>query len=509
MKKVILSSTLLSILALSACGFDDPDNGNTSETNEEANGYELITIANPADITTFDPHNNSVITTSAVLVNLYSKLVQRDESGEIVPDLATEWTPIDKTTWEFVLRDDVTFHNGDAFTANDVAFSLERVANDTSLQQHSTFNQIETVEVVDEYTVRITTAEPDPQLLNRLSVPAASILPKDYFEEVGAESFFQSPVGTGPFQYESWQQDEAVELSKYVDYFEGEPNWERVRFSVVPEDSIRVSELLTNGVDIAFNIPTADMDRIDNNEGTHVALEPIQRVIQLWLSNEEGEPTSDPAVREAIDLAIENQVIIDEILNGSATATRTHITPGNVGADESLYDTYEYDPDRAIELLEEAGYDDGVTINLSVNNYYTEMAEVVGGMLSDVGITANIELIEQSQFANRLFNQELDEAIFVGWGNDMFDGSVLEFFKDGGVAPYTNPDIDELLEEAAYNMNEAERTEQYQEVQQLLAEDRGAVYLFQLQGRYGVNDRLDYTPRLDELYDVNDIELTE
>lgn len=223
------------------------------------------------------------------MINLYSKLVQRDESGEIVADLATEWTPIDETTWEFVLRDDVTFHNGDGFTANDVAFSLERVANDTALQQHSTFNQIETVEVVDEYTVRITTAEPDPQLLNRLSIPAASILPKDYFEEVGAESFFQSPVGTGPFQYESWQQDEAVELSKYGDYFEGEPNWERVRFSVVPEDSTRVSELLTNGVDIAFNIPTADMDRIDNNEGTHVALEPIQRVIQLWLSNEEGE----------------------------------------------------------------------------------------------------------------------------------------------------------------------------------------------------------------------------
>lgn len=119
------------------------------------------------------------------------------------------------------------------------------------------------------------------------------------------------------------------------------------------------------------------------------------------------------------------------------------------------------------------------------------MAEVVGGMLSDVGITANIELIEQSQFANRLFNDELDEAIFVGWGNDMFDGSVLEFFKDGGVAPYTNPEIDELLEEASYNMDEAERTAQYQEVQQILAEDRGAVYLFQLQGRYGVNDRLD------------------
>ncbi|WP_078392501.1 ABC transporter substrate-binding protein [Shouchella patagoniensis] len=508
MKKILSTSTLIAALTLSACGFNDPDTSD-SETGGSTNDYEQLTIANPADITTFDPHNNSVITTSAVLVNVYSKLVQRDETGDIVPDLAVKWEEIDDTTVEFQLRDDVTFHNGDPFTASDVKFSLERVAGDSSLQQHSTFSQIESVEVVDEHTVRITTNEPDPQLISRLSTPAASILPQDHFEEVGAESFFQSPIGTGPFQYESWQQDEAVNLVKYDNYFEGAPNWENVRFSVVPEDSTRVSELLTEGIDIAFNIPTADMERIDNNDGTHVALEPIQRVIQLWMSNEDGTTTSDPAVREAIDLAIDNQVIIDEILNGSATATRTHITPGNFGADESLYDTYEYNPEQAKEILADAGYEDGVSVDLSVNNYYTEMAEVVGGMLADVGITANIELIEQSRFANQLFSGELAESIFVGWGNDMFDASVLEFFLEDGVAPYTNPEIDALLEDAAYNMDEEEREAQYQEVQQILAEERGAVYLFQLQGRYGVNDRLDYTPRLDELYYVNDITLSE
>lgn len=510
MKKPVSFITIsaVSLALLASCGFEDPD-ANETTNDDTASGNGQLTIANPADITTFDPHNNSVITTSAVLVNVYSKLLKRDEAGEIIPELAESWDTIDDVTWEFQLRDDVTFHNGDPFTAEDVKFSLERVANDTTLQQYATFSQIENVDVVDDHTIQITTAEPDPQLLSRLSTPAASMLPKDYFEEVGADEFFKAPVGTGPFQFESWQQDEAVVLSKYEGYFEGEPNWETVRFSVVPEDSTRVSELLTGGVDIAFNIPTADMERIDNNDGTHMALEPIQRVIQIWLSNEEGEATADPAVREAIDLAIDNQVIIDEILQGSATATRTHITPGNFGADPSLYDTYEYDPERAKEILADAGYEDGVTINMSVNNYYTEMAEVVGGMLADVGITANIELIEQSQFANRLFNGELEEAIFVGWGNDMFDASVLDFFKEEGVAPYTNPEIEQLLEDAAYNMDEEERADQYQQVQQQLAEDRGAVYLFQLQGRYGVSDRLDYKPRLDELYYANEIKLAE
>lgn len=506
-KKIALTS-LVAVSVLSACTFEDPDSSETTET-EETSGYELLTIANPADITTTDPHNNNVITTSAVLTNIYSQLLRFDESGEIISDLAESWEAINDHSWEFSLHDQVTFHNGEAVTAEDVQFSLERLATDDTLQNYSLFNHFDTIEVIDNLTVQINTTEPDPQLLTRLATSSAAIFPKAHFEEVGSEEFFNNPIGSGPYQFDSWSQDNRVELVKYEDYFAGEPKWETVYFSVVPEDSTRVSELLTNGVDIAFNIPTADIDRINEFDGTHVALEPIQRVIQMWLSNEEGEPTSDPVVRQAIDLAIDNQVIIDEILLGSAIATRTHITPGNFGADESLYDTYNYDPELARELLDEAGYEDGVEIDMSVNNYYTEMAEVTAGMLQDVGITVNMDLVEQSQFANRLFSNELDEAIFVGWGNTMFDGSVLEFINEGGVNPYSNPEIEELLNAAAYNTNEDEREAQYQEAQQLLAEDLGIIYLFQLQGRYGVNDRLDYTPRLDELYYVDDIELTE
>lgn len=508
-KRKWLSLPIVLAILLSACGFSDPDEETDTSTENTEERSDLITIANPADITTLDPQDNSVITTSAVLVNIYNNLVKRDATGEIIPDLATDWEQMDETTWEFTLTEGVTFHNGDDLTAEDVKFSLERVANDNTLQQYSIFNHIEEIDVIDDYTIQMKTEEPDPQLLSRLATVAASVFPASYFEEVGSEEFFNHPIGTGPYEFSEWARDNFVKLTKFADYFEGEPNWGEVEFTVVPEDSTRVAELLTNEVDIAFNIPTADMDRINDNEGTHVSLEPIQRVIQLWLSTDEGDPTSDPLVREAIDLAIDNQVIIDEILLGAATPTRTHVTPGNFGSDDSLYDTYEYDPEQAKALLEEAGYEDGVTVDISVNNYYTEMAEVVGGMLREVGITANLELLEQSQFAQRLFDEDLNEGVFVGWGNDLFDGSVLELFEETNVTSYANEEVDDLLNEAAYNMDEEERAAQYQEVQQILAEDRGAVYLFQLEGRYGVSDRINYTPRLDELYVVDEITLNE
>ncbi|TDQ37681.1 ABC transporter substrate-binding protein [Aureibacillus halotolerans] len=497
---------LVAMFMLVACGFEDPDD-TTAPSQDEGKTEEeqVLTIANPADITTTDPQNNSVITTAAVLVNVYGKLLNRDAEGKIIPELATEWGKKDDLTWSFTLREGVTFHNGDPFTAEDVKFSIERVATDESLQEHSVFSGIESVEIVDETHVNIITKQPDPVLLSRLAGASASILPAAYFEEVGSDAFFEAPAGTGAYTFDEWNRGSGVTLGKFDDYYDGEPTWDTVHFQVVPENSTRVSELLTGGIDIAFNIPTADFERIESNEGTHVAVSPIQRVIQLWLSTQEGEPTADPAVRKAIDLAIDNQVIIDEILAGAATATRTHISPGNFGADESLYDTYEYDPDQAKQILADAGYEGGVTVDISVNNYYTEMAEVVQGMLADVGITANLELIEQSQFAERLFSEDLDEGVFVGWGNTLFDASVLELFKEENVTSYSNPEVEELLEAAAYNMNEEERAAQYKQVQQILSEDRGALYLFQLEGRYGVSDAVKYEPRLDELYYVNEI----
>lgn len=147
----------------------------------------------------FDIHDHSNTGTEAIHVNLFSYLVKNDvENGEILPDLATDWELIDDETWEFTLREDATFHNGDSVTAEDVKFTLERVSSDETLQEYENYRQIEEVEVIDDYTFQIHTNGPQPAMLNRISRLGSGILPKDYIEENDWDHFLREPVGSGP-----------------------------------------------------------------------------------------------------------------------------------------------------------------------------------------------------------------------------------------------------------------------------------------------------------------------
>lgn len=217
------------------------------------------------------------------------------------------------TTWRFKLREGVTFHNGDPFTSADVKYTLERVAKDNTLKQNSYFKNIVEVKAVDEHTVDIITDGPDPLLLNRLSKMGAGILPSKYIADKGMDTFLKEPVGTGAYKFSKWTKDDRIELVKNENYFGGEPKWNEVVFRVIPEASTRVSELLAGGVDVASSIPSTDIARIEGEADKKIVKAPIQRVLQLIFRQTEGSITADPKVREAIDLAIDKQGIVDSI----------------------------------------------------------------------------------------------------------------------------------------------------------------------------------------------------
>ena len=505
-----------SLLILAGCsGGDDDAKGkeSTSKTKEPAD-ERTLTIAITTDVVTFDIHDHNNTSTEAVHINMFNYLVRKDADGEFQSDLAESYENIDDHTWEFTLHEGVTFHNGDELTAKDVKYTLERVANDEGLREYSQYRQIKEVEVIDDYNFRIITHEPEPVLLNRLSRLGSGILPSDYIEENGWDHFLTNPVGTGPFKFTEWKRDSELVFDVYEDYFQGQvEQWDKLIFRIIPEDSTRVAEVLTGGVDIAVNMPDHEWGRVDDNDGTSIQSVDSQRVAGMLIRHDDEYPTSDPRVREAIDLAIDNSVLTESVLGGSGVPVRSRVTPGNTGANEDLYDTYVYDPEKAKELLAEAGYADGLEITIhGPNGRYTkdkDIQEMIAGMLEQVGITVKTDLMEWSNFVDLRASYKYDDAYFIALGNSMFDASIaVDTFRSERAMEsqgYSNPELDKLIDAAESNMHLDERNQQYYEIQEIIAEDRPYIYLYAERSNYAVNDRLSFEPRKDEMIIAEDI----
>lgn len=514
MKKKLCALFLIITMLVAGCSNGEKEVAKDDELVETSDSKTLV-IANGTDLTSFDIHNHNTTSTEAIHVNMFNYLVKNGGEEGFLPDLAESWENIDEKTWSFKLKEGVKFHNGEELTADDVKFTLERVAKDDTLLEHGSYKQIKEVVVKGDYEFDVVTENSEPALLNRLSRIGSSILPKDYIESEGWEVFIEAPIGSGPYKFKEWKKDDRLTLEAYTDYF-GEPaKWEEVVFRSIPEDSTRVSELLTGGVDIAVNIPPTDLERIDATDGVSIIKSPSQRVMMLVARTGGEGPTADPLVREAIDLAIDKQAIVDSLLEGAGKVTRTRVTPGNVGANEDLFGQTLYDPEKAKELLAQAGYADGLELSLSSpNGRYLkdkETAELMASMLQEVGITVNLEFLEWSSFNTKYQEKGFGDLFYIGYGNSMFDASLaldrMKKDKAAGETDYDNPETEVLLQTAELNMNLEERVEQYKKAQELIAEDRPQIYLYQLESIYGVNERVSFEPRLDEMFYVDNITL--
>lgn len=476
-----------------------------NETTEE--DRELV-IAIGSDMLGFDIHNHNNTSTEAIHQNMFDYLFKRDENNVLQPWLAESYEIVDDTTIEVVLKQGVKFHNGDEFTAEDVKFTLERVATDSALKENPNYKQIKEVKIVDPYTVQIITHAPEPSIIHRLARLGSGMLPKKYIDENGWDHFLENPIGTGPYQFVEWVRDDRIVFEPYNDYFLGKVDeWDKVTFRVIPENSTRVSELLAGGVDIATNIPPADWERVESNDGTSIKQEVSNRTLFLVLRATEGFPTSDVRVRQAIDYAIDDGTLTEFALQGAGIPTLTMVGPGNFGHEPSLYNTYNYDLEKAKQLLAEAGYPNGfeMTLHASKGRYLQdgEVAELIVGMLAQAGITVNLEFSEWSKFVELRNANENKEAYLLGLGNSLYDGafSLDRFHTERfvGHTDYSNAEVDAILNESRTNMDSATREQQLQEIQKIVAEDVPYITLYQEKINTGVSDAINYAPTSDEM----------
>lgn len=501
----LLLVLIISIFTLAACGGGSGDKGVDKETNSSNGSAESksekneIAIGVPGDPQNWDPIATFLLDWSTIATSVFEGLVDRTIDLEIQPGLAEEWEYIDDNTLQFKLREGVEFHNGEPFNAEAVKFTFDRLLGEEGAKgpQQANYESIESVEIVDDYTVNFNLKENDPVLLTKLAGYGAVIVPPKYIEEHGAEHFSMNPVGTGPFKMTSYKQDQETILEKNENYWkEGIPKLDKVTFRIIPEASTRLAELQTGNIDIMKRAEVSQVDAIKGDDKLEL-LEvgtPTAYSLRFDVSKE---PVDDVRVRQAINYAIDKEAIIDEILQGYGDLITSFQSELSFGYNDDL-EPYPYDVEKAKELIKEAGAE-GSTLDLYVpgnDGTFKEIAQVVSFYLEEIGLTTNIETVDSNTFNTELIpNGNAGHMYRMGWGGWTldFDNTAYLMYKEG---EFWNPSfhddkVDELLEKQHTSIDQEEREEIFKELTERLHELAIEVNLYSVVDLYAVNNHVE------------------
>jgi len=465
-----------------------------------------LVIAQGGDPSTLDPHMHAENFTFAVVHNVFDHLVRRFvKNGQLAhePGLATSWTSVNPTTWEFKLRPGVKFHNGEEFNAEAVKFSIERVLNpDQKARWRWAFADIERVEIVDPLTVRIVTKAPFPTLITNLAF-CMPIVPPKYVREKGDAHVATNPVGTGPFKFARWRKDDAVVLEANEAYWRGAPKVKTLIFKPIPDESTRVAALMTGEVDVARGVPPSLVKQIADNPKTRVAKVPSALNIHVILDTLKDGPLRDRRVRQAINYGVDKEGIIRSILEGNGGAVGGPLTPVMLGFAPDVK-PYPYDPERAKRLLAEAGFPQGISLTLnSPNGRYLkdkEVNEAISGQLSKIGVRTQVATHEWGSYVSK-WPDGLVPMYMIGWaGTWDADGILFPLLRSGQrFSRWSNADFDAIIDKARRTLDQAERVKLYRQATQLTHDEAPWLFLFHGMDIYGVNRALvDWEPTSDE-----------
>ncbi len=462
-----------------------------------------------------DPPRDWAIAATWIHMNLFDCLVWRDrDTMEFVPWLAESWENIDDHTWRLQLREGVKFSNGEVFDADAVVWTYERITS-ASRDEFITFGQwtfIKEIKVLGPYEIEIVTQDPDPAFLSRISGTGCGIQAPIAGREM-AESGNYTPIGTGPYQLVEYKLDDSLTMRANPDWFKGAPQIETVVWHSVPEASTRVANLLTGGADMISAVPFQDWERINANDGTRVQEYLTSQVMMLALragpSAQYAEftgPTEDIRIRQAIGYAIDRATLI-EVINDLGVPVTSRMTPPTLGWSPEFYDTLgDYDPEKAMALLAEAGYNgEKLTFNTSATwIYQREVAEVLTAMLQAVGLNVELQIMDTTSFREQIYFPYRNNELYLdALGNSFFDPWIV-FLSErsdrrerSGWSGVAADEVDKLVRAAAVNMNIEERAAQYQETQRLLNEEVISVPLYQMIDALGMSDKLQWSPPQD------------
>ena len=494
-KIALLFACLLAfVLILAACGegngdvadgdADTPTEAEVAETpddNEPAAGdrtdQDELTVAIAGNIGSRDPHGSNDTPSAQVNRHVFGRLVEQDYYLNIHPGLAESWEQIDERVWEFTLRQGITFHNGYAFTAHDVAFTMERAASAGHVAPILGMIDVDTIEVIDDYTVRFGTEEPFAPLLAHLAHPAASILSAEAIGDTPpTDTTPEQLVGTGAYQITDLMTDSHIILERWDDYQGDMPNIRVIDLRMIIDPGARLAALETGAVDLALNPGPADVAGILAREDM-ITLTTQSLGIEYMGMNFNHPQLGNPLVRQAVNYALDTAIIVEVATEGTATPLVTFV-PSNVFGFNPNIPVRNQNLERAQELMAEAGVEEFemvITTNQG-NVARLTAAEIIQDQLRPLGIDVSIIQLEWGAYLEALDNNAFD-AFMAGWGvvTGDADYGLYPLFHSAyhpasnriGIASST---LDGLLENARSTTVESERISYYFEAQEYLFE---------------------------------------
>ena len=488
-KKQLLSGVMALLLSASlcACGGSKTAEGTSEAAGEssEAETSNTLSEGTPVpggsvvygmtqDLASLDPHVDTDAGTRDVVFNLYEGLVKPTSDGGSIPAVASDYTISDDAkTYTFTLRDGVTFHDGTPVTIEDVKYSIDRYAEIQG--ESSAFSSlVDSVEVQDDKTLVVNLKESYSEFLPMMTI---AIIPQSNEDPAG------NPIGTGPFKYVSYTPGQNLELEKYDGYWqEGVPSLDSVEFKFIADVDTAFVELQAGTIDILKYLTAAQAETL-GDEDYNIVQGSMNLVHAMYL-NSAYEPLSKTEVRQALCYAVDRDAINNFIFGGKSHIIGSHMIPAMSKYYEPEAETvYSYDPEKAKELLADAGYADGFDLEITVPSSYSQhvdSAQIIADELSQVGINVTLNQVEWSTWLQDVYKGGNFQATVIGFDGTLAPSDWLKKYVTDDAKNfmhYSNTEYDDVFNTAYTTVDDDVKVENYKKAQMILAEDAAAVYI--------------------------------
>lgn len=520
MRRFVALSLALLLVALAGCGSGQKaaPSQSTSTTGSSTStpapapkkAQTPLVISLGADTRTLVAMKIVDQTSNQQLGHIYDVFLIRDpKTYAIAPNLATSWRAIDDLTWEFKLRQGVKFHNGEEFNAESIKTTIEMIQK-KEFESHykSRFEMVKEMQIPDPHTIILKTDKPSPILLLRLTEMMP--MPPKFVKEKGPDALQQTPIGVGAYKFVKHVKDERLELEANPDYWGGKPQIEKVIFKPIPEFSTRLSALMAGEVDIIQSVPTHAVDQVNKSGKAEVRAIPSSRVNYMALNNlKKDSPFHDIRVRQAMNYAVDIDSIIKYVLSGQATRMPGALSAINPEVNPNLK-PYPFDVAKAKALLADAGVDPTkLTITLdSPRGRYPmdkEISEAVAAELQkNLGMKVNVVFNEWGTHLDKIVKRTAGDIFMLGWGPALdAEGTIGDlFYSKRTYSGFGDPDLEKLIDAARPIVDPVKRRAAWDKIQEEVHKQAGWIFLWQQHDLYGVNKRVEFTPRADERLDA-------